>query len=1786
MAKKNLLKKAEAHAHAGRVKEAEIICRKILKKSPDDTEATFLLSGIMLMEKRYEESESLLQKVLSLNPNHISAMNNLGIVYREHHKNLEKARELFEKVIAAKPTHFRALMNLGNIYSDYGQDELSEAYYKKALEVNPESTENAVLLTNLGNVCFRKKAFDEAIDYLERALKLSPNNTDILRNFLLVHYGKGDKSALMSMIEDVLKLPNPGRAYFPCFSFAKRNCFWDISEKLSEKVVALILAGTSDYSALEMSNLDLLAAPGISYEDLLAIHRITGQTLEGKRMVPPYASHEKAFKDTSKLRIAYLSGDFKQHVINTFIRGLFNFHDRERFEIHCYSNTPNEDKTTEQYKQSADVFIDITGMLDLEVAARIHEDGIHLLVNLAGYTLNSRMAVMAYCAAPVQMMYLGYPYTSGLNTVDYFISDPYLDGPKNAQYFVEKQLRLPECFATFDKLNDREIAPEPPSKKKGYVTFGALVNPYKLTPEVIALWSKIMLDVPQSIIVLNNPKYDFDQMRRKILDVFNKHGIEDARVDIVFEAHESGFHLRYYNEIDIALDTFPLTGGTTTHEALWMGVPVVTLVGDIYPHRLSYTILSNAGMDLSELIAFTEQEYFEKTCALAKNPGRIEVLHRRIPEALDHSIQCDPVRHTQQMEAAYLEAWKQKFPKRVIKWEKASSQTDDPKEMLKEAVEAVQTGEMNQGKTLCLKIFKIDPENFEALNLLGTIHLMEKNYELAAECFELVLSVYPKDTKALNNLGLVCLEYDRDFEDASDYFKKVLLYEPSHVNALMNLGNIHRLLHELQDAEQYYLKALKVDPNNGNVLNNLGSIFAKQGKYAQAKIYYQQALNFLPEQHEILSNLMTVNRIIGDNFNALKLIPKVLKMPNPGAAIFPSYSAAKMYCLWEEANQLLPKVQELIQKRETSFDTFLEVNLSLLATPGISSATFFDDHKKAGDMIDQRREGSAYSDYPKAMQNRNKIRIGYLSPDFHQHVLNIGFRGLMNFHDQEHFEIYCYSNSNIEDEVTAAYKARSSKFINVSELSDRALAERIHDDGIHFLVDLSGYTTNTRIGVMSYRPAPVQMMYLGYSYTSGLSSVDYFITDPYLDGPKNADYFSEKQLRLPESFFSVGHLTDAAIRMDIPYIRNSYITFGSMNNAYKLSPELIKTWAEILLQVPESRMILNHPNFSQEETRNRILCAFEENGLAEDRIDIIWKTHPEESHFLYYNDFDIVLDSFPVTGGTGTIDAIWMGTPLITQVGEIYPHRLSYSILKNIGLEVDDLIAFNTEEYVSKAVALAKNPARIVALHRDIPLQLKKSILCDPYRLTRQMEAAYIRGWNQKFPDQGIDIKVKENTITYLPINAALEIAVPDALDNPEHYILSEQAGWFDPEYAFVLNCLQPGMKVLDLGAGIGSFSLPFSKIIGAKGVCWAMTASSTEAQYLHYSKNHNQLIQLQPKVVDVGKMEIDTVMQKMRVHDLDFIRIAFAEDLENLFSKGDALLKDNSPLIMFRIKKEDGTGMTAAVSKFEALSYQAYRYVPGLKLLVPFISEEDLDVFALNLFVCKTDRAHQLEKQGFLIKGFKTLTELPGIENKAWQQYIGALPYSNSLKDHWINHPIKMEEWENYRVALNLFAQAKDPEVLPEERYTALNSSFGLLALLLKGKPTLPRLFSLVRVMLELGKREASVNFLNQIVSLFESGEKIEFNEPFLALSDEDASIDPGSDFAKWLFASVLKTREMSRTFSTYFSERESLPILQAIKETGFGNARIERQIDLIGECFPQLHPENVAKNKRVALC
>lgn len=1087
------------------------------------------------------------------------------------------------------------------------------------------------------------------------------------------------------------------------------------------------------------------------------------------------------------------------------------------------------------------------------------------------------------------------------------------------------------------------------------------------------------------------------------------------------------------------------------------------------------------------------------------------------------------------------------------------------KNLLRKAGHFAKQGKLGQARGLCQKLLAREPDNVQALYLSGSICLLEKDYEAGGTLLKQALVLNPNHPDALNNLGLFYLEHDRDMKTAERCFTNVIEQNSTHISALTNLGNLYLTLHQIDSAEVFYHKALALNPNDGRLLNNIGSICNRRDKRDEAIEYFRRALEFLPEDSDILSNLIISVGIVGDKEEVLKLIAQIMKLRYPGAALFPVYAFTKRFCLWEEAKKVLSGALKIIHDGRATLSSFESLNLHLLATSDVSSETLFDTHRMAGNTIDALRLRPPYTGHETSMHMGGRLRVGYLSPDFRDHVVSTFFRGLINYHDRARFQVYCYSNTQVEDEITQQYRDTADVFVNVTGLSDSQLAERIHADGIHFLVDLAGHTRHSRVYVMSYRPAPVQIMYLGYPYTSGLTSVDYFISDPYLDGPRNASFFTEKQLRLPESFITFDSLKEQEINPRVPWERNGFITFGSLNNTYKLNPVVIRVWSQVLKRVPDAKMMINHPHCDLDITRIKILKEFAKNGIDEHRIEIVWGRHPEGSYLRYYNDIDIVLDTFPLTGGTTTIDAVWMGVPVVTLVGDIYPHRLSYSVLKNIGIDVEDLIAFTEEDYVQKAVALANNPARIVELHRAIPESLKRSILCDPIRLTRQMEAAYRDAWNRKFPDHPISAKMEDAAVHYVPVRGGVEIAVAGSLDDLDTYVLQEQHGWFDPEYEFVRGIIQPGMRMVDIGAGTGIYAIPLAQRIGHGGKLWATTNTYRDAGFLLKSKERNHLKNLDVLVRGDRKLQLDVEMATHGLVGIDFVRMNTNATDAGLLEDGVRFFSENSPLVMFGIKRDQCVVDSSLVSLFKKIGYDSYRLIPGLNLLVPFTSEADLDAFAMNLFGCKADQADVLAQRGLLVCQTRSVSELPGIHINNWQDYLGSLPYASDLMENWMNAPAHHEDWEVYWVALNLFARAKGDIRQAEDRYACLQASYNILLLLLNAKPNFPRLLSFCRVLVEIGKREAAVNVLHQICRLFESGVGTDLDEPFLALSDEFASVHPGAQLAEWVFASVLEQRETLRAFSSFFAGQDSLGVLEAIKKTGFHGLEVERRLALI---------------------
>lgn len=1085
---------------------------------------------------------------------------------------------------------------------------------------------------------------------------------------------------------------------------------------------------------------------------------------------------------------------------------------------------------------------------------------------------------------------------------------------------------------------------------------------------------------------------------------------------------------------------------------------------------------------------------------------------------------------------------------------------------LRKAEQHMQAGRLHQAHAVCGKVLKNAPHDLSAHIVLGTVLLRKKDYAASERALKQVIAAIPGHVDANNNLGVICLEYHNDFEAAKRYFTAALAADPGNLNALGNLGNTWMKLGKLDAAEACYRKGLDLDPKNLIALNNLGVLLFKQRRFEEAARHLWKTLELCPEDVEVYFNLASTLMICGNIPQAVELMRRIMKLADPSVALLTAFVIAKMTCCWEISEGVLARVVRLILGKAATAEGLAIVSLSLLADHRIDNDALFAVHLAMGESIDAMRSSAPFETYPNVAQKKAKLRLGYLSADFRQHVASNYIRSLVNHYDSSRFEVYCYSNTQREDDLTGKYRAGVDAFVNVCDLTDAELARKIHDDRIDILVDLGGYTQDSRIHVLSYRAAPVQITYLGYPYSSGLQSVDYMISDTYLDGPLNARYCTGTPLRLPQSSGVFGALGEQNIDPVPAYERNGHVTFGSLINTYKLHPDIIQVWSAILRRISSAVLVLNHPHYQWEMIRSNITQEFARHGITENQLKFVWERHAQGGHLRYYNDIDIALDPFPMSGGQTSVDAVWMGVPLVTLVGDTHHHRLSYSLLRNVGIALDDLIAFSREEYVEKALALAQHPARIKELRQAIPQALKGSILCDPVRFARQMEAVYIEGWNKKFPNH--PFRARDETaaepVEFMPLRTGAEVAVSGLPGDLADFVIREQAGWFDPEYDFVHRMAQPGMRVVDINPGRGLYALPLARKIAPAGELWAIPCAGDETELLLKAVQHNQIGNLH--LAD-GAESLAHVSHEMG--GVDFIRLNMSgDDALQLIKNEQPFFSDHSPLVMFSARRADTLDLALA-DGFSGLGYVVYRYVPGLDMLVPLATPEDLDPFALNLFACKPDRAQLLAQQGLLVNALPVLAGLPSVHEKIWQRYLGALPYAAGFMAQWTDPTVAAEGWESYHVALNLFSKAQSSETAAGERYACLHAAHGILAMLVSTQPTLPRLLSLARVLTDIGQREQAVQVLNSLLALFDAGEAmasaLEMDEPFLALSDQAASINPGARMAEWIFASVLEQRETLRAFSAFFLGPDHIEALQAIERTGFMGAAMARRLHLI---------------------
>ena len=530
--------------------------------------------------------------------------------------------EVDESIIAyhvatqLNPKCAEAYNNLGVVYKDRGNLEKSILYYQSALTINPSFSQT---LNNLGVIYTVLGKLDEAYVYCKKAVETNPSYAEAYNNLGVLYRDEGLITEAVQNYEQCLKLD-------PLSKNAAQN-----------RLLALNYAIGVDVSTISLA------------------HREWGQ-----QFIKNYVQRLTWKNNTNRtrpLRIGYISPDYFVHSVSYFMEAALAFANKNEFHVACYANVVREDNKTLHLKKFASLWRPIAHLNSKQVSDLIIQDEIDILIELTGHTAGNRLDVLAHKPAPIQVTWIGYPNSTGLPTIDYRITDAIVDPIDTKQTFVEELIRLPNCFLCYTPpvpAPDVNLAPAASSK---FVTFGTFNNLAKINSIVLKLWCDILNAVPNSRILIKCKPFASDTVRNKTMKAFEMHGIASKRVDLLPLLPNTVDHLRAYALLDIALDTFPYAGTTTTCEALYMGVPVVTLVGNSHAHNVGSSLLS-AVQGHSWLIAQNPEEYKRIAIELANNIPKLSNVRANLRTAMLTSPLCDGPLFVKNLESSYRTMWK------------------------------------------------------------------------------------------------------------------------------------------------------------------------------------------------------------------------------------------------------------------------------------------------------------------------------------------------------------------------------------------------------------------------------------------------------------------------------------------------------------------------------------------------------------------------------------------------------------------------------------------------------------------------------------------------------------------------------------------------------------------------------------------------------------------------------------------------------------------------------------------------------------------------------------------------------------------------------------------------------------------------------------------------------------------------------------------------------------------------------------------------------------------------
>ncbi len=535
----------------------------------------------------------------------------------------------------------------------------------------------------------------------------------------------------------------------------------------------------------------------------------------------------------------------------------------------------------------------------------------------------------------------------------------------------------------------------------------------------------------------------------------------------------------------------------------------------------------------------------------------------------------------------------------------------------------------------------------------------------------------------------------------------------------------HAAAGEHAAAVDYYRETLQLQPENPRLWCNYGAELSETGRGAQAEDAYRHALELEPALAQAWYNLGQLQQERGADAEAERCYRAALALPDAAHdAELRQLAHSNLGLLLQRQGRL----QEAVQLYRDALaadptDASLRSNLLFLLTAmaDADAELVLQEHRNWG-----RLHAQAHAAHANLPEPERRIRIGYVSADFYAHPLAFHLLPPLEGRDRARTEVLCYYNGVTEDAMTDRLRASADGWRDIRRCADADADALIRADAIDILVDLSGHTAGNRLTLFARKPAPLQATMLGYANTTGLDSMDYRITDAWADPPGAESRYVERLLRMPHSLWCYEPQCAAALEADPPMLASGHATFASFNGAYKLNREVIKTWAAILHAVPGSRLML--VSLPQGAARERVSAWLAGEGIGVERYELHARL-PTAEFWAAHRRADIALDPFPCNGGATTCETLWLGVPVVTLAGQTFVGRAGVSLLSNCGLQ--QLIARTPEEYVALAAGLARDPARLARLRRELRRTLPASPLIDAPAYAQALDAHYRSIWRQ-----------------------------------------------------------------------------------------------------------------------------------------------------------------------------------------------------------------------------------------------------------------------------------------------------------------------------------------------------------------------------------------------------------------------------------------------------------------------